>query len=656
MPGNLAARQLGRLNFLPRALTDRGLIAPLVCTVDDDYPSIAPDFASPQVNPEPPTYALHFCPVPGSEHLLGLANEDGSVHVQDTSKVQPKIPLTGRRCHDNAIFAFCWAARDAGRLVTASGDQTVAVWQLQQEGDQPLRRLRGHSRSVKSVEWRPESDHELASAGRDNTVMVWDLRCGGDTVPENCIRNAHSTVPTAIGKSRARSGSLNPQQSSCSVTGLCWLDTNTLASLGDSDGKVKLWDLRKSYSLYKGDPVPKAELAHPATSSTRGFTSLSCSPASPSYLYVSCMDSCIYQYDVVNLFEQPTAVFTGAEIKNFFINHSISPCGRYLASGSGDQWVYLWHTSSPGSPVARLGPQEAEVTAVSWSQNPATFLLAAASDDVRHRLWRDQPTLPDPQSVHGRAEMLEKTDEPLQFVSPPRRAQGSLTGVFTPVRSSEKKTPRSGLGKGSTPSIEAFLTPKQKLAPVAEGECATTPTNIIKRGLKRRTVDFNDENSAPVEKLAKIDENRDLSANINRLLSSPSSKCTFSPNSYQSPTKQSSSPRKLGSPLKKLTYPLTPVSSSSTNVLPLTPVRSTFLASSSKALLACSRSPTANLPNLVVDGRSPRYRPAPPSSTSVSKPAAKTRDWLTEMARKRGGKDIVPDGSKKRKIVAKKRS
>ena len=189
--GNLASRQLGRLKILPRALTDRGLISPLVCTVDDDYPSIAPDFTSPQVNPEPPTYALHFCPVPGSEHLLGLANEDGSMHVQDTSKVQPKIPLTGRRCHDNAIFAFCWAARDASRLVTASGDQTVAVWQLQQEGDQPLRRLRGHSRfashlivlrsslncrSVKSVEWRPESDQEFASAGRDNTVMVWDLR------------------------------------------------------------------------------------------------------------------------------------------------------------------------------------------------------------------------------------------------------------------------------------------------------------------------------------------------------------------------------------------------------------------------------------------------------------------------------------------------
>ena len=157
--------------------------------------------------------------------------------------------------------------------------------------------------------------------------------------------------------------------------------------------------------------------------------------------------------------------------------------------------------------MARLGPQDAEVTAVTWNRHPASFLLAAASDDVRHRLWRDQRVLPDPENVRGRAEMLEKSDEPPRFVSPPSRAQGSFAaGVHTPVRSSaEKKTPKSGLRKGSTPTIEAFLTPKQKLAPLAKGEGATTPTNIIKRGLKRRTVDFNDENSAPQkDKHAKI--------------------------------------------------------------------------------------------------------------------------------------------------------
>ena len=188
-------------------------------------------------------------------------------------------------------------------------------------------------------------------------------RSEGDSVPENCIRNAHSTVPASTGSGKVSRGKVSESMSSsspASVTGLCWLDTNTLASIGDSDGKVKLWDLRKSYSLYRGDPVPKAELAHPATSSTRGFTSISCSPACPSYIYVSCMDSYIYKYDVVNLFQQPSAVFTGAEIKNFFINHSISTCGR---------WVYnfiLWQYHDKCFPQL---PGE-------WQQGPVGVLVA----------------------------------------------------------------------------------------------------------------------------------------------------------------------------------------------------------------------------------------------------------------------------------------
>ena len=54
---------------------------------DDDYQSIAPDLDTPDLNPEPPTYALAFCPVPGSHNLLCLANEDGAIHVQDTALV-----------------------------------------------------------------------------------------------------------------------------------------------------------------------------------------------------------------------------------------------------------------------------------------------------------------------------------------------------------------------------------------------------------------------------------------------------------------------------------------------------------------------------------------------------------------------------------------
>ena len=38
-------------------------------------------------NPDPPIYALKFCPVPGFTSILGIANEDGNIAFQDTDKV-----------------------------------------------------------------------------------------------------------------------------------------------------------------------------------------------------------------------------------------------------------------------------------------------------------------------------------------------------------------------------------------------------------------------------------------------------------------------------------------------------------------------------------------------------------------------------------------
>ena len=59
------------------------------------------------------------------------------------------------------------------------------------------------------------------------------------------------------------------------------------------------------------------------------------------------------------MFLRPVSVFTGAEISSFFTKVSLSECGSYLASGSGDNKVYLWNTSSPGGHIATLGPQVA---------------------------------------------------------------------------------------------------------------------------------------------------------------------------------------------------------------------------------------------------------------------------------------------------------
>ena len=71
-----------------------------------------------------------------------------------------------------------------------------------------------------------------------------------------------------------------------------------------------------------------------------------------------------------------------------------SPCGRYIVSGSGDPWAYLWNVGRPGSPVARLVETMAEVTCVAWCQDSSTgsglATLVMASHDMRHQLWRQR--------------------------------------------------------------------------------------------------------------------------------------------------------------------------------------------------------------------------------------------------------------------------
>jgi len=609
-----AATQLGLPNHLPRTVQDQGLLSNLICTEDDYYPAIAPNQNNPNVNPEPPTYCLTFCPVPGFLHMLGMANEDGRVLIQDTSKVLSKEPQSGFSCHDNAIFDLTWSEVSASTMVTVSGDQKVCVWDIG-EGDRgsKVRELRGHNRSVKCVEWREGTNTQFATGGRDNTVLVWDTRDKSDTEPDNAIRGAHST---AQGSNRRKAGSMSsPSFTSPQgvVTALAWVDDNTLASCGDNDGVVKLWDLRKNYSLYKRDPMPKLELYHPGHSTTMGYTSLSLSPCK-NYLYAACMDDTIYKYDIVNGFQEPLGKYTGASIKNFFTKMSVSPCGRYIVSGSLCNWAYLWNTNSDGGPVARLGEHRAEVTCVAWSKaftRGGLATLVTASDDMKHLIWR--PRWEDDESkISGKVEMLQKQDKKIEH-SP-----------FKPLPitpSTSNKTPRRsllltpGTGKKQTPSIKSFLTPKVKLTPVVESPINVTPTNEVKRGVKRRqTLDFNDENCPQQEpaKIARHDScNRNLSTSISSLYTSPA-KCEFTAYNYKSPRKLSSSPVKL------------PVNSPRRLCSPLK------LFSPLRELPSSHCSPTANLPNYVKDGTSPRTV----KHTGVAK-HTRGNNWLTNYTKEK---------------------
>ena len=61
---------------------------------------------------------------------------------------------------------------------------------------------------------------------------------------------------------------------------------------------IKVWDLRKNYSIHKKEPIAKHVMNYGGKSNTyNGFTSLLVSPAGVT-LYASCVDKKIYAYNI----------------------------------------------------------------------------------------------------------------------------------------------------------------------------------------------------------------------------------------------------------------------------------------------------------------------------------------------------------------------
>ena len=52
---------------------------------------------------------------------------------------------------------------------------------------------------------------------------------------------------------------------------------------------LQVWDLRRTYSMYRGDPVPRDRFSHPGDSARTGFTSLRISQGGVAY--AGCMDN-----------------------------------------------------------------------------------------------------------------------------------------------------------------------------------------------------------------------------------------------------------------------------------------------------------------------------------------------------------------------------
>ncbi|XP_015431620.1 PREDICTED: protein lethal(2)denticleless isoform X2 [Dufourea novaeangliae] len=563
----------------------------LKCYQDDVYRGITPNTNALDFNPEPPVFACRFCITEGYQQIIALANEDGKIALQDTSiKEVYNQPLEGTQAHCNAIFDVAWMPGEL-KLVTASGDHTARLWDVSGSEIREIDHFHAHTRSVKTAVFRYQDQ-----GARDGSIMVWDIRANHceQRKPDNCIANAHNVG--TMGNVRQRRA-LNQASRAQSITGLAFQDDVTLLSCAAGDGLIKVWDLRKNYTVHKKDPVAKYTMNYTGHSTRNGFSSLLICPARIT-LYASCMDNIIYSYNISSYNPKPIAEFYGHQNCTYYVKTCLSPDGRYIASGSSDELAYIWRTNKPGAPIVQLSGHTEEVTCIAWCSVGETKIVTC-SDDSCHRIWRvgyEHKIDNEEVQIRGRAEVVLNKNplENLKLETTP-----TVTRRWV---ASQECTPGSDTTPNATPG------PSSDVSNHTEGnQIQYNMNNSVKRSYCQMLMGSWSEGKFK-SILSPIQENHEFIAKRAHL-ENRGARRLFSPSHDNNPLCKG--------------YESDEPSTSSSTV-------------ESKNVVLFS--PTLNLPNFVIDGTAPHLLQMSPEKYKENV------DWLTRIRREkfehRSGKSI----------------
>ncbi|XP_053978906.1 protein lethal(2)denticleless [Hylaeus anthracinus] len=563
----------------------------LKCYQDDVYRGITPNINALDFNPEPPVFACRFCITQGYEQIIALANEDGKIALQDTSiKEVSNQPLEGTQAHCNAIFDVAWMPGDL-KLVTASGDHTARLWDVSGSQIKQIDYFHAHTRCVKTAVFRYQDQAVFATGARDGSIMVWDIRANHceHRKPDNCISNAHNVGNTGNTRQRRVVSHASRAQS---ITSLAFQDDVTLLSCAAGDGLIKVWDLRKNYTVHKKEPVAKHTMNYTGHSTRNGFSSLLICPARIT-LYASCMDNIIYAYNISSYNPKPIAEFYGHQNCTYYVKTCLSPDGRYLASGSSDELAYIWHTNKPGAPIVQLSGHTEEVTCIAWCSVGETKIVTC-SDDSCHRIWRvgnEHKIDNEEVQIRGHAEVVLNKNplENLKLETTPTVTRRWVV--------SQEHTP--GTGSDTTPNATSRPNSLDSYKRSEDTHSQYNLSSSLKRSYCQMMGSWSDGKFKSV--LSPIRENREFIAKrvhlenrgARRLFSPSNDNTSFLNRGYESDE---------------------PSTSSITT------------ENKSSAILF---SPTLNLPNFVIDGTAPHLLQLSPEKYKEN------IDWLTRIRREK---------------------
>ncbi|XP_063822865.1 protein lethal(2)denticleless [Ostrinia nubilalis] len=598
----LIDRQLGiycRFNY-------DNVLKRLVVNGEESFYGLQNSVPAANFDQDPPIFACRFSEAPGYEHILALANEDGRVAIQDTSSISSASTLEGFQCHNNAVFDLAWMPGYMN-FVTVSGDHTACLWDVAEGAPKRIQVFSNHTRSVKTAVFRPTEPTVFATGARDGHILVWDIRTNSQPAvilkPDNCLMNCHSSFTPKTPGSHSKRPRIDTHRAT-SITGLVFQDDSTLISCGECDGNIKVWDMRKNYSAYKREPLPKHSIPYCGSSTKNGYTNLIIDDARVR-LYASCMDNVIYCFNVSTYATLPERRYTGHENGTFYIKTGLSPDGAYLVSGSSDKHAYVWNVRC-SEPLVRLAGHWAEVTCAAWGPR-ADLKLVTCSDDARHKIWRvgSERDLADA-ALQGRAEPAPRPAAPGPHWGGLDRTPGSLKRKAAPAPAAKRARPAPRASKrcladlmaAREPDADAPKRPRRDAPPLAAGS-------------KRRHPDGPPGAASPAERCGPD--------------ASPPRDWGYIPtagSSFMTPTKNYE---------RRTCKRLSPRSPKP--VSPDAARRSPVKVSPSKVRIISYTTPTKNLPNFALEGEAPHLRLMSPVRKKPEAP-----DWLTLMTRARRGR------------------
>lgn len=329
------------------------------------------------------------------------------------------------------------------------GDCQSCLWDVGPTDLNLIRTFKAHSRSVKVVTYRPEDGNVFATGGRDGAILIWDARVSQNSInrAENSIYRGHdhenkALTPSASSSSSKRTSAHSmPNACTSSITGLAFQDETTLISCGAGDGIIKVWDLRRNYSRYRKEPMPKYSLPYAGSSTFKGFTNITMD-LDRYRLYVSCMDNTIYCYNVATYNPEPVQRYNGLKNGSYYIRTCLSADGNYLLSGSSDDKAYIWNVQNP-LPIITLDAHEVEVSCVAWGRTK-DLRLVTSSDDASLKIWRVAPSelaMDEKQQYHGEA-ILNEVNRLAESNNAPGCSSKKTHSLVTPTlrRTAQKRT------------------------------------------------------------------------------------------------------------------------------------------------------------------------------------------------------------------------